>query len=110
VSIDEQSPVSGAKDVLDLMQEASDDFDNRIRERHERGAQKYGPFKFLEANTLEEAMEELLDLANYARYTYIKLALLNQKLDERIGDKELSFNVGGAFTPGRPNLDTEGGN
>jgi hypothetical protein len=42
------------------------------------GEQKYGPIKFLSVDTLEEAMQEVLDLANYARMTYIKLYILQQ--------------------------------
>lgn len=62
--------------------EASLQFDQMCQDRHNRGAEKYGPLKFLGANTLEEALEELVDLANYARYTFIKIWFLNQQLDQ----------------------------
>jgi|SRR5690349_7536687 len=55
------------------VQDWSDEFDERCRERHELGAAKYGPTKFILVDTLEEAIQEVVDLANYARYTYIKL-------------------------------------
>jgi len=45
-------------------------------ERHEEGARKYGPGKFLTVDTFQEALEEIVDLANYARYTYIKVRML----------------------------------
>lgn len=97
------SPVSS---IAEILQAASDEFDLRTAERHEAGAKKYGPGKFLEVNTLEEAMQEVLDLGNYARYTYIKLYLLNQYLDEEHGETEI--NVGaGAFTPSKPTLSTD---
>lgn len=50
--------------------------------RHTMGEQKYGPGKFLQANTVEEALFEIVDMANYLRYTFIKLMLLNERLDE----------------------------
>jgi hypothetical protein len=48
----------------------------------ELGAEKYGPAKFLAVDTLQEAMDEVLDLANYARMTYIKLYLLQFSTDK----------------------------
>lgn len=48
----------------------------RCQERIERGQEKYGPFKFLDADLIEEAMQEVLDLNNYARFLYIKLYIL----------------------------------
>ena len=50
--------------------------------RHSMGEQKYGPGKFLQANTIEEALFEIVDMANYLRYTFVKLMLLNEQLDE----------------------------
>jgi hypothetical protein len=46
----------------------------------EAGADKYGPYKFLSADTLEEAMAEVVDLGNYAHMTYVKLWLLNRRV------------------------------
>lgn len=81
--------------VAEQIQTASDVFDKWCADRHEEGAEKYGPLKFITANTLEEAMFEIVDLANYARYTFIKLWLMNQKLGN-----EVSAQIGaGAFTP-----------
>jgi hypothetical protein len=48
----------------------------RCQERIEKGQEKYGPFKFLGADLIEEAMQEVLDLNNYARFLYIKLFIL----------------------------------
>ena len=93
--------------VANLIEEASNEFDRLCQERHERGAEKYGPLKFLTANTLEEAMEEVLDLGNYARYTYIRLYMLNAQLDEKFGDSGIpTQNIGPmAFTPNMPRVD-----
>lgn len=68
--------------IAEAIAEASLIFDQMCQERHTKGAEKYGPLKFLSANTLEEAMEEVVDLANYARYTFIKLWWMNQQIDE----------------------------
>jgi len=58
------------------IQQLSDQFEEMCRARHEMGAKTYGPVKFLEVDSVEMAMEEVADLANYARYTWIKLALI----------------------------------
>lgn len=88
-------------DLIRIIEEASGAFDEMVATRHQEGAEKYGPFKFLEANTLEEAMFELADLANYARYTFIKLWLLNEEIAGRFGDR--SINIGaGSFSSGKP--------
>lgn len=59
-----------------VLQDLSDEFDALCAERHEAGAKKYGPLKFAGVDTLEEACAEILDLANYVRYTYIKVRLM----------------------------------
>ena len=80
----------------ELVEEASAAFDAFCESRHEMGAAKYGPVKFMTANTLEEAMAEVIDLANYARYTFIKLYLLNVALAKLIPDTLLG---GNSFVP-----------
>jgi hypothetical protein len=60
----------------------SNEFDAMCMERHEKGSEKYGPGKFLTVDTLEEALFELADLSNYARYTFVRVKLLQQKLTE----------------------------
>jgi len=51
-------------------------------ERHKTGAEEYGAFKFLENDTLDMLCEELADISNYARYTFIKVKLLQAALAE----------------------------
>jgi hypothetical protein len=60
------------------------EFDDACQERHEAGAEQYGAGKFLIVDTLEEAMFEVVDLANYARYTYIKLKLLQHAIATQV--------------------------
>lgn len=58
----------------------SNEFDDMCEARHKMGAQKYGPGKFLTVDTIEEALMEIVDLANYARYTFIKLRMLQEAI------------------------------
>ena len=62
--------------IADRIDELNAEFDNRTFERHQMGAEKYGEGTWLGVDTIESAMEEVLDLANYARYTFVKLGLL----------------------------------
>lgn len=59
-----------------LFQEA----DERAFERHQMGSKEYGSLKFLEVDTIEYAIEEVLDLMNYMRFTYVKLRVLQDFL------------------------------
>jgi hypothetical protein len=67
----------------DLLQRLSDEFSALTDSRHEMGAETYGPVKFLEIDTVQMAAEELADLANYSRYLFIKLRLMEMSLIER---------------------------
>jgi hypothetical protein len=91
------------KDLADLITEANEAFNVQLQERHAMGAEKYGPFKFLSANTIEEAMFELIDLGNYARYTFIKLYLMNAQLDEKLGEDQHP----GGFQPSQPRMQSK---
>lgn len=71
-----------AVDFSELAQKASGLFFGMMQERHEMGEAKYGAIKFMEVNTLHEAMEEVVDLANYAMYTFMKLYVLDQQLQK----------------------------
>lgn len=94
------------EDVVSLMAlvtEGDVQFDEMVAERHKMGAEKYGPVNFLEIDSVEMAMEELADLANYARYTYIKLYIIQHYLQavapqvdspNPLGPKSFSSSVG----------------
>jgi hypothetical protein len=86
--------------LVDLITEASAEYDRRVQERHDMGAEKYGQLAFLGKNTLEEAMQEVLDLGNYARYTFIRLYMMNAQLDEKYGEDAPP----GGFQPNKPGL------
>jgi len=64
----------------------SNEFDQRCFERHEMGQKKYGPNTFLNVDSIEMAIEELIDLENYVRYTFIKLRMLQAQLPTVLAD------------------------
>lgn len=67
----------------ELISKLSEAFDQECQDRHDMGAEKYGAVKFLKVNSFKMAMEELADLSNYARYAWIKMALLAARFDDR---------------------------
>jgi hypothetical protein len=72
------------EDLAKLFQSLSDDFDTLCRERHEAGAVEYGTLTFVGNDVIRMMMEEMADTANYARYQYIKLMLLQNFLVEKL--------------------------
>lgn len=85
---------------LDLIEQASAQFDQLCQERHEAGQQEYGQFTFLENDVTRMMMEELADTANYCRMQFIKLMLLQTQLEaellEKFGseDEDVKVNLG----------------
>lgn len=67
-------------DPTALINELSEEFDQKTLERHELGQDKYGKFSFLGKDMFEEAILECLDTANYMRYQYIKLRMLQMAI------------------------------
>lgn len=65
-----------------LVNQLSAEFDMACQQRHNEGATKYGPFAFMGKDMMQEAMDEVLDLSNYARYCYIKLRMMQLTLKE----------------------------
>lgn len=65
------------------------------------GAEKYGEFTWLSNDTLGMLMEELLDVVNYARYTFIRMYLLAEGQGQILStSKEHKIPFGkNAFTP-----------
>jgi hypothetical protein len=102
-----ETPDSPEANLPRLIAELSLEFDARTVERHERGEQKYGSFKWIGTDLVEELCQELLDTANYARYHFIKLRLLQMFLeqDERIsglgnGSGDIAIGVHNFFSAG----------
>lgn len=69
-------------------------FDDACQRRHEMGAEKYGEGTFLDKDTIQMTMDELVDMSNYLRYTYIKLYLMRK-------DLEVHFNGTATPLPGK---------
>jgi hypothetical protein len=74
------SESSIASALAEALKEADEAFVRGTQERHEKGQLKYGELTYLDNDTVEMAMEEVLDMANYCRYTYIKLWLLQRAI------------------------------
>lgn len=89
--------------IADLVQEFSERFDAECQARHVAGAEKYGPAKFLSPDTdlTREIMDELLDAANYARYYYIRLAILTEMIAGRPVTTDTPRGPQGVVTPFR---------
>jgi hypothetical protein len=77
-------------ELADKIAEFSAEFDTKCYERHVAGEDKYGAGTWLTIDTLQHAMDEVLDLANYARFTYIKLRMLQEKLVEFQADQSIA--------------------
>src|SRR3954466_7403325 len=91
---------SEAKEFVQHLVELFEYVDEEANYRHQDGAEKYGPLKFLTADTLQEAYEEVLDLINYARYTAVKIKLLQQSVAQQAAAAEGSQTTGaGTFVP-----------
>ena len=71
-----------------LTQEANAAFEVACRTRHAKGEEEYGHNTFLTAPTVEMGLEELADLCNYIRYTYIRLYILNKMMGKAINQKQ----------------------
>ncbi len=78
----------GSDPTLDpaTLQTASEAFDNLCKTQWEKGRREYDDFNFLKVNTLEFALEELADLANYARMTFIKVWLIKEALASQLAE------------------------
>jgi hypothetical protein len=66
------------------------EYDQKTYERHIAGEEKYGVGTWLKIDTLQHAMDEVLDLGNYAKFTFIKLRLLQDKLVEFQADASIA--------------------
>lgn len=88
---------AGVQELIAKINEYSLEYDQKTQERHNEGEKKYGPGTWLGIDTLQHAMDEVLDLGNYARFTYIKLRMLQDKLVE--------FQSDGSIAQRRPEYD-----
>jgi hypothetical protein len=79
-----------AHQLLEIMNEYSQQFYTLAQERHLTGAARYGELTFLENDVVRMMAEELADTANYCRMQFIKLMFINNMLVEKIQEAGLS--------------------
>ena len=72
--------MSTSEEMAKKLNEYANEFEALRRQRHEQGEKKYGPGTWLKVDTIQHAMDEVLDLGNYAMFTYIKLAMLRDDI------------------------------
>ena len=89
---DEDSP----KAVLNQL---AAEFDQLCQERHFTGAREYGPTGFIKNNMFRMIAEEMADIANYCRYEYIKLRLMEGSFDSESSSDFASSGVPGTQHP-----------
>lgn len=104
---------NGSDDIdIDLNAFAAE-FENLRTERHNKGAEEYGPTKFMEEGTDLSLMiyEELADAANYLAYMYIRLRTMeelikhessNNSPDEDVVDFVPAADDPDGFSPSSP--------
>lgn len=63
-----------------VIQGLSDELDRRCQERFDMGERKYGPGTWMQVDTLEMLIEELIDMLNYLRFTYIRIRAMQEML------------------------------
>ncbi len=79
-------------EVLKMMEAFNSEFFDLCEVRHNTGADEYGAFNFLNVNLPEFIYEEIADIANYARFLYIRVRLLEETA------REHGFDLSAAFT------------
>jgi hypothetical protein len=76
-----------------IFQEFSNAFDTLTQQRHEAGAEEYGHLTFIGNDVIRMMAEELADTANYCRYQFIKLMMLQELLEDELSAKGLDGEV-----------------
>lgn len=69
------------------LQELAEEYENLRQSRHAMGQEKYGPFSFLERDTVQDVLEEIADAGNYLLYLYIKIRLIESAYNVPPTDK-----------------------
>jgi hypothetical protein len=60
----------------DLLRTWDNEFDSMVQDRLEMGKRDYGSLGFVKNDVWTMAKEEVVDLANYARFLYYKISAL----------------------------------
>jgi hypothetical protein len=79
---------SPTENEFNVLQEYSDSFDKLCQERHLAGQKEYGALTFIGNDVVRMMAEELADTANYCRYQFIKLMMLQEALEAQLSGTE----------------------
>lgn len=80
----DQPTSDASEEIRQLLAAADQAFLDASQQRLSKGEAQYGSTAFLSVDTIEEAMAEIVDLSNYARFTFIKLWILRQQIDKLV--------------------------
>ncbi len=69
--------------TTELLEALNLEFFELCEERHNKGADEYGPLNFLKVDLPTFIYEEMADIANYARFLFIRVRLLEEVASER---------------------------
>lgn len=67
-------------ETIRKIQVLSEEFDELCQKRYNMGEQKYGAGTWLGVDNAEMAIEELIDMANYLRFMFVRLRLVQETL------------------------------
>lgn len=73
------------------LEQYNTEFFDLCQQRTEQGAREYGELNFLNVNLPEYIYEELADMANYARFLYIRLRAIEEFARESGIDMSAAF-------------------
>ena len=80
-----------ASEMTVLLEQLNNEFFDLCEVRHNEGAKEYGSLNFLNVNLPEFIYEEMADIANYTRFLYIRVRLLEELANERGIDLSAAF-------------------
>jgi hypothetical protein len=87
------------EDLEELLNEKADAFDKLCEDRHFEGQKEYGAISFLGNDVVRMMLEELADTTNYCRMQGIKLLILQERLEEQVGQGMIGEDINMDFTP-----------
>jgi hypothetical protein len=97
VSEDQEVKSARLARLEEAINKYAEEFDRLCYERHLEGEKKYGAGTWLGIDTIQHAMDEILDFGNYAKFTYIKLAMFR----DGVADLQLD----GSIAKAQPDYD-----
>ena len=65
----------------DLLKTWDNEFDSMVQDRLEMGKRDYGSLGFVKNDVWTMAKEEVVDLANYARFLYYKISAIELAIE-----------------------------